>query len=133
MSGSENQALEPYAWCASEKHESPQDIEHCEPLGSTYSFGNKMTSDRLKSKVLLATIVSAIFGLGIIVYIGFVAFGASEDAFSLAFHPFVGFYGGDTRFTWWFQHHEGVFCREGFTSIYLQFSSRSHWSRWSRY
>jgi hypothetical protein len=39
VSGSENQALEPYAWCASEKCESPQDIEHYEPLGSTYSFG----------------------------------------------------------------------------------------------
>jgi hypothetical protein len=63
VSGSANQALEPYAWWASEKHESPQDIEHCEPLGSTYSFGVMRTRTRIWAVVALVLAAIAIGAL----------------------------------------------------------------------
>lgn len=52
-----------------------------------------MSATFLKTVLKAASIAGALFGVFLLVYVGRVIWGASDDQFSAA-HPFIAFYGG---------------------------------------
>jgi hypothetical protein len=70
-----------------------------------------MSTSSLKTAFRLASIASALFGVCLLIYVGRVIAGVSDDPFS-AIHPFIVFYGGYLIF-------QAIFFQRRFSSRFV--------------